>query len=184
VSAALCQRPCPLSLIQALNPQHPEHAIWLASYKEEYDGLKEFDIFEELTFAEYRKLAETHGPAIPSMCILVTKKHEHGNPVRAKSRIVVLGNKYPQQWTKGDCFAPVATQAAVRLVVSLAIEHNKFSQQGDFQNTFCNPFLPEDEVGSVRSPPGCPFSKPNMFWRLRKTLYRLRRSPKHWYEMF
>jgi hypothetical protein len=40
VSAALCQRPCPPSLIQALNPQHPDHAIWLASYKEEYDGLK------------------------------------------------------------------------------------------------------------------------------------------------
>jgi hypothetical protein len=30
VSAALCQRPCPPSLIQALNPQHPDHAIWLA----------------------------------------------------------------------------------------------------------------------------------------------------------
>jgi hypothetical protein len=184
VSAALCQRLCLPSLIQALNPQHPNHDIWLASYKEEYDGLKEFDTFEELTLAEYRKLAETHGPAIPSMCVLVTKKDEHGNSVRAKSHIVVLGNKDPHQWTKGECFAPVTKKAAVRLLVSLAIEQNKFSQQGDCKNAFCNPVLPDDEVVIVHPPQGCPFSKPNTFWRLRKTLYGLRRSPKHWYEMF
>jgi hypothetical protein len=56
VSAALCQRPCPPSLIQALNPQHTDHTIWLASYKEEYDGLKELDTFEELTLAKYNEL--------------------------------------------------------------------------------------------------------------------------------
>jgi hypothetical protein len=184
VSAALCQRPCPPSLIKALNLQHPDHAIWLASYKEECDGLKEFDTFEEITFAKYRKLAETHGPAIPSMCVLVTKKDEHDNPVRAKSRIVVLGNKDPHQWTKGYWFVPVATQEAVRLMVSLAIKHNTFDQQGDCKNAFCNPVLPDDEVNIVRPPQGCPFSKPNMLCRLRKTLYGLRRSPKHWYGMF
>jgi hypothetical protein len=184
VSAALYQRPCPPSLIQALIPQHPDHAIWLASYKEEYDGLKEFDTFEELIFTEYRKVEETHGPAIQSMCVLVTNKDEHGNPVHAKSCIVVLGNKDPHQWTNGDCFAPVETQSAVRLLVSLAIEHNTFAQQGDCKNAFCNPVLPDDEVVIVRPPSGCPFSKPNTFWRLCKTLYGLRRSPKHWYEMF
>jgi hypothetical protein len=145
VSAALCQRTCHPSLIQALNPQ-PDPAIWLASYKEEYYGLKEFDTFEELTFAEYRKLAEAHGPTIPSICVLVTKKDEHGNTVRAKIRIMVLGNKDPHQWTKCDCFAPMATQAAVSLLVSLPIEHNKFAQQGDCKNTFCNPVLSKDEV--------------------------------------
>jgi hypothetical protein len=90
--------------MKALHPQHPDHIIWPASYKQEYDGLKELDTFRELTFAEYRKLAETRGPSIPSMCVLVTKKEEHGNPVRAKSRILVLGNKDPHQWTKEDCF--------------------------------------------------------------------------------
>jgi hypothetical protein len=54
------------------------------------------------------------------MCVLVTKKDEHGNPVWAKSRIVVLGNKDPQQWTKGNCFAPVATHVRVVLVAVLS----------------------------------------------------------------
>jgi hypothetical protein len=78
----------------------------------------------------------------------------------------------------------VETQSAVRLLVSLAINHNKFAQQGECKNAFCNPILPDDEVVIVLPPQGCPFSKPNTFWRLRKTLYGLRRSPTHWYEMF
>jgi hypothetical protein len=86
--------------------------------------------------------------------------------------------------SKGDCFAPVATQSAVRILVSLAIEHNKVAQQIDCKNDFCNPVLPEDEVVLLCPPQECLFSKPNTFWRLRKTLYGLRRSPKHWYEMF
>jgi hypothetical protein len=35
----------------------------------------------------------------------------------------------------------------------------------------------------VRPPPGCPISEPGEYWLLRKTLYGLHRSPKHWYEL-
>jgi hypothetical protein len=34
VSAALSKRPCPSSLSQALDPRHPDHLMWIASYKE------------------------------------------------------------------------------------------------------------------------------------------------------
>jgi hypothetical protein len=83
-----------------LYPNRPDHLVWHASYKEEYDGLREFNTFEELTLAEYQKLAETHGPDIPSRCVLVTKKDENENPIRSKSCIVVLGNKEPHQCPK------------------------------------------------------------------------------------
>jgi hypothetical protein len=119
-------------------------------------------MFEELTLQEYRKLAETHGPAIQSMCVLVTRKDEHGNPVCAKSRFFVLGNKFPRQWSKGDFFSQVATHSAVRLLVSLAIEHNKFAKQGDCKNAFCNLVLPEDEVVIVRPPPPQVAPYPNL----------------------
>jgi hypothetical protein len=86
------------------------------------------------------------------MCVPITKKYKNGNPIRAKSHNAVLGNKDPHQWSKGDCFAPVTIQSAVRLLVSLAIEHNKVAQQGDCKNAFYNPVLPEDEVVIVRPP--------------------------------
>jgi hypothetical protein len=44
--------------------------------------------------------------------------------------------------------------------------------------------LPPHEVVVVRPPKGCPFSPPDTFWRLNKTLYGLRRSPRHWYTCF
>jgi hypothetical protein len=110
VSSALYKRPCPSILLKTLDPNHRDHFVWYASYTEEYDGLREFDTFKELTLAKYRKLSETRGPAIPSMYVLVTKKDEHGNPIQAKSRIVVLGNKDPHQWSKEDYVAPVTTQ--------------------------------------------------------------------------
>jgi hypothetical protein len=78
------------------------------------------------------------------MYVLVTNKDEHGNPIRAKSHILVLGNKEPQQWSKGDCFTQVVTQAVVCILVSLSIEHSTFSQQGDCNNPFYNPVLPGD----------------------------------------
>jgi hypothetical protein len=49
VSAALCKCSCPSSLSQDINPTHPDYLIWLASYNEEYDDLREFYMFEELT---------------------------------------------------------------------------------------------------------------------------------------
>jgi hypothetical protein len=94
------------------------------------------------------------------MCVLAIYKDEHGNPVHDKRHIMVLGNKDPNQWTRGDCLAPMTTQSAVRLVASLTIEHNKFAQQGDCKNAFCNPFLPDDEV--VIYPPLKDAHSPNL----------------------
>jgi hypothetical protein len=84
VYADLFKRPRPSSLIQALDPTRPDHSVWHASYKEEYDGLRKFDTFDELSLAEYRKLAKTRSPAILSTCVLITKKDENGNPIEQR----------------------------------------------------------------------------------------------------
>jgi hypothetical protein len=34
-----------------------------------------------------------------------------------------------------------------------------------------------------RPPAGCPITPPNLYWRLKKTLYGLKRSPRHFYEL-
>jgi hypothetical protein len=51
VSAVLCKHSCPSRLSQIVDPTRPGYLIWRASYKEEYDGIWEFDTFEELTLA-------------------------------------------------------------------------------------------------------------------------------------
>ncbi len=42
--------------------------------------------------------------------------------------------------------------------------------------------LPPEEFTIVRPPLGDPSAKPNEFWLLKKTLYGLCHSPRHWYD--
>ena len=100
-------------------------------------------------------------------------------PVRAKSRIVVLGNHEDRDWSKSDRFAPVLRSDSLRLLVSLAVEQRRVLKQGDCKNAFCQSELPLDETTIVKPPSGDPDAGPNEYWLLRKTLYGLRRSPRH-----
>jgi hypothetical protein len=67
----------------ALNLKNIDRQMWYKSYKEEYDGLKEFDTFEEKDINEHRRLAAKHVPATASMCVLVIKKDADENPTQS-----------------------------------------------------------------------------------------------------
>ncbi len=72
--------------------------------------------------------------AIPTMCILSIKKDEMLNPLRAKSRIVVLGNHEDRVWSKPEKYAPVLWPNTLRLLVSMAIKCRCTLTQGDCKN--------------------------------------------------
>jgi hypothetical protein len=99
---------CPPSLLQALASTHPNHEVWLQSYYKEKRGIEDMGTFWKITLGEYRTLRAKGAPkAIPTMCVLTIKKDNQLIPLRAKSRIVVLGNRETRDWSKSDCFAPV-----------------------------------------------------------------------------
>ena len=120
---------------------------------------------------------------LPTMAISVIKKDSLGNAHRAKYRIVVLGNTEQHAWDKSECFAPVLAQHDLRLLLNLAVHKRCTPKSGDVSQAFCQSYLPSNEVYVCRPPPGCPETPPNSYWQLLKTLYGLRRSPRHWYEM-
>ena len=110
VSAASLTQPCPSTLAKAFNTNHPDKDVWMKSYEEEYYGLVALDTFTVINADQYQELrAQTGKQAIPSMGILTVKNDAEGQPVRAKSRIVVLGNHETTPWSKADCFAPVVS---------------------------------------------------------------------------
>ena len=93
VSTVELKQDCPLSLLQALADDHPDRDVWVQSYYEEKDSIESIGTFQRLSLGEYRALREKGAPrAIPSMCVLTVKQDENLLPLRAKSRIVVLGN--------------------------------------------------------------------------------------------
>ena len=102
------------------------------------------------------------------MCVLTVKKDVNLLPVRAKSRIVVLGNHEDRVWTKSEKYAPVLRSDSLRFLVSMAVENRRTLKQGDCKNAFCNGDLPPDEVTIVRPPKGDPSAQKNEFWLLKR----------------
>eukprot|EP00804_Cyclotella_cryptica_P008738 CCRYP_018465-RC/>CCRYP_018465-RC protein AED:0.27 eAED:0.26 QI:0/-1/0/1/-1/0/1/0/969 len=186
VSAKHLINSCPPSLLKALHPSNPDRHIWLDSYKEEKGGLERLNVFERITKRQYLQLKRSGriGKALPSMCVLVIKPDKDGNPVRAKSRIVVLGNFEDRYYTKSQRYAPVLKYSSLRLLCSKAVGDKCILKQGDCKNAFCHASLPDDELTVVRPPVGDPEYSQDTYWLLNKTLYGLRRSPHHWYNMF
>ena len=157
--------------------------IWDRSYLEEYMGLHdETETWDYITEAEYQALRPVIGNALPSMAISKVKTDENGNPTRAKYRIVVLGNLDPHHWTNSDCFAPVLSALELRLLVALAVQLKLVPKSGDVSQAFVQSVLPENEKYVIKPPKGCPITPSKTYLLLKKTLYGLKRSPRHWYE--
>jgi hypothetical protein len=115
------------------------------------------------------------------MCILTIKLDEMLNPFRAKSQIVVLGNHEDCVWSKLNKYAPVLCPDTMRLILSMAIKHRCSLKQDDCKNAFCQGILPPDQIIIVKPPIGDPEATKDEYWILKRTLYGLRCSPRHWY---
>jgi hypothetical protein len=64
----------------------------------------------------------------------------------------------------------------------MAVEWRRTIKQGDCKNAFCQGILPPDEITIVKPPIGDPDAKKDDYWLLKRTLYGLQCSPKHWYD--
>ena len=65
----------------------------------------------------------------------------------------------------------------------MAINNFRLLRQGGCKNAFCNAKLPADETTIINPPSGNPDAKKDVFWILKKMLYGLGRSPRHWYRL-
>ena len=163
---------------------HPEDKeTWDQSYAQEYNGLVDIDTWELISETDYQQCKHIFGNLMPTMALAVIKYDENGKPVRAKYRIVALGNLDPHTWTKNDCFAPVLSQMELRLLTAIAVRCKRLLKSGDIVQAFCQSYLPPGENYICRPPAGCPLTPPNTYLKLKKTLYGLKRSPRHFYDL-
>jgi len=116
------------------------------------------------------------------MTISTLKYDKLGKPKITKYRIVALGNLDKYEWTKSNCYAPVMNLLELSLLTALSIRAKRKLKCGDVKQAFVQALLPDDEQYVLYQPAGCPISKPNTYWLLKRTLYGLKRSPKHWYD--
>ena len=86
-----------------------------------------------------------------------TIKYVDNKPIRAKYRIVALGNLDPINWSKTECYAPVMSQMEIRFLAALSIRSKLKLKSGDVKQAFIQSTLPPDETYVVRPPAGCPY---------------------------
>jgi hypothetical protein len=154
--------------------KHPDQDIWLSSFWEEKDGIEFLDTYVMITVAEYCAVCKKGAPCtIPTMCVITIKKDEMMNQLRAKFRIVVLGNHKDRVWTKLEKYAPVLLPDSMHLMVSLAMERRCTLKQGNCKNAFCQGILPDDEITIVKPPIKDPDATKNKYCLLKRTLYGL-----------
>ena len=93
------------------------------SFYEEKDSIESMNTYRKISLGECRALREKGSPsAIPTMCVLTSKRDENLLPIRAKSRIVILDNHEDRVWTKSEKYAPVLRADSLRYLVSIAVE--------------------------------------------------------------
>ena len=62
----------------------------------------------------------------------------------------------------------------------LAIHNKRVLKQDKFKQAFVQATLPPNEQYVLKPPQCCPISEPNSYWLLQRTIYGIKRSPKHW----
>ena len=117
------------------------------------------------------------------MCVLVLKNEKDVKPLHANYHIVFLGRFGDRLYKKSQWYAPVIKYSYLYLLTTKTVRDKRILQQGYCNNAFCNANLPYDEVTVIRPPIGDPDFQDDEYWLLNKTLYGLRQSPHHWYNI-
>ena len=107
------------------------------------------------------------------MCVLVVKKYKDGKSIRAKSRIVVLGDFEDHLYQKSQRYAPVLKYFSLSLLTAKSVGDKPILQQGNCKNAFCNATLPDNEVTFKRPPILDPAFQEDEYCILNKTQYGL-----------
>ena len=91
--------------------------------------MNDLDTFTENSEVEYQRLLNTYSDepsAILTINIFTIKKVKENNPIRAKSRIMVLGNHEKIIWTRKDRYTPVLSASFARLLTSMVVEEGRY----------------------------------------------------------
>jgi len=142
-------------------------------------------VYERISKKDFLSLerADKTPKAIPSMCVLIVKTNRDGKPNRAKYHIVVLGKHEDRLYSKSKCYTLVLKYDSLHLLTAQADSNKCILWQGDCKNAFCNATLPNNKATVTWPPAGYPAHKQDEYWLFKKTVYGIRRSPKHWYNM-
>ena len=120
------------------------------------------------------KTIPTGTKLLPTRWVYAIKTDDENRPIKAKARLVVLGNLQNQS-DYGEHSAPVVSKDATRIMFAYAASKKFEIHQADCVAAYLNAPLEKH----VLSPP-LPGQEKKVIWRLKKAVYGLRQSGFIW----
>jgi transposase InsO family protein len=153
-----------------LSPQWP---MWRQACIDELDSIDKHGTHKMVPRPPDKRVLPTHW-------VLAPKIDGEGVIYRHKARLVVNGDRQRDGIDVKETFAPTATAAARRALLSMAATLNMEVHQADIKTAFLHGEL-EEEV-YVEQPPGFGNGDPNQVWLLQRSLYGLKQAPRCWWQ--
>jgi hypothetical protein len=155
------------------------HTLWKPAVEAEMKLLSPegLDCYDVVSVAEV-----PHGCQIlQSKMDLKCKRHTTGDSDKRKGRLVALGNLEAPDPDR-DLFSPTVNNKTINLMFALAAQHGLKMRGLDIYGAFITAFI--DSPVYLQLPKGL---RPNIngeppIWKLKKTLYGLKRAPKAFYD--
>ena len=173
ISQDMCSSDSP-TLSQAM--QGPEADKWTSAIKKEFDTLWNTGTFETV----HRKDVPAHQKVISAKIHLRLKHDPVRDLTQHKARFVVRGFSQQEGIDYNDIYSPVASFKSILALLTIGAHLDYEIHQMDFDAAFLNASIKEEvyvaPVGSLD-----PRLPANHVYRLRKTLYGLKQSPREWW---
>lgn len=163
------ERTCPNTYNEAMDSDDSD--LWRKAFEHEMQALISKNVFEVVQKPECTNI-------VGSRWVLSYKRMADGG-IKPKARLVAKG--YSQKYGVDflSTFAPVVDMTSVRFLFALIATMNLKFLQFDVKTAFLNGDLEED---IFMSPPEGYEINANKVWKLKKSLYGLRQSPRKWNE--
>lgn len=150
--------------------RRPDWPRWHGAMQDEYDSLVKNQVFELVPLPSDRKVKLMS-------CRWVFVKKKDG---RYKARLVARGFEQIRGVHYFETYAPTPNMEDIRFFLAYAAANNLLIAQFDIKTAF----LYEIDVDIFMSPPEAFEQDGDRVWRLRKSLYGLKQSPRQWSHKF
>lgn len=108
------------------------------------------------------------------------KENPDGSFKIFKARLVAKGFHKIHGLGFHETFSPVVKPITIRLILTIALTHKLTTQKVDVNNAFLNGTLTKEAY--MEQPKGLISSNPSHVFKLNKSLYGLKKAPRHRFE--
>jgi hypothetical protein len=152
--------------------ESPERANWREARQDKRRVLYKRDVMEVVSIPAGAEL-------LKSRYVYKIKRDEFKAIKKYKARLVVLGCEQRQNMKKVNTFAPVVKGVTIKLLLAIAQAHNMHVHELDVTNAFSYADIEGDVY--MKAPPDINLPLGHCF-KLLKSLYGLRTSPRSWWK--